>query len=252
MISGLARTSDILQIAAYDGKDLFNTYITPTVNISPKASEITGLKFNFGTNEMTHHGEPVESKPAESVLLDFIDFIRDKKQPLLIGHNIASFDVPILLRQLQRHSLLSEFMLLISGCVDTMKLAKQKYEKKEVGNYKQQNLVSKLLGKEYNAHDASADVLSLHELLQHLNFTEKDVFPFHSEILIRSFSPLLNGKKLTKATVRKLAHCGLSMRHLELAANRNADNGVKSILIEHGFSSRIANALTQVFDRTEE
>jgi hypothetical protein len=37
------------------------------------------------------------------------------------------------------------------------------FKKEDVGNYKQQNLAKKLIGKSYEAHDALEDVKSLHE-----------------------------------------------------------------------------------------
>jgi hypothetical protein len=48
-----------------------------------------------------------------------------------------------------------------SASIDTLKLARKMFKKEDVGNYKEQNLVKKLLGKSY---DALEDVKSLHEL----------------------------------------------------------------------------------------
>lgn len=66
-----------------------------------------------------------------------------------------------------------------------------KFKKSDVGNYKQQNMVSKVLGKEYDAHDASADIKSLYELLSKLDFSEKDIFPINITLLSQSFTPLI-------------------------------------------------------------
>jgi hypothetical protein len=130
-------------------------------------------------------------------------------------------------------------------------LSKRKFNKSDVGNYKQQNLVLKVLGKEYNAHNACADVENLHELLQHLDFTVKDVFPLNVSSLTDSFSPLLkNG--VTKQTARRLAQCGLSFHHLKLAFNRDAGNGVRSVLSEHGFNSRTISAIRNFLASNEE
>ncbi|XP_071162389.1 uncharacterized protein [Mytilus edulis] len=128
--TGLSRKSDITQLAAFDGTTVFNEYVSPREVISPKSSEVTGLTFDFSCDQMYHHGKPVKSRDIQIVLLEFIEFISKKKKPILFGHNIASFDIPILMNKLRQHSLLSEFMLHIYGCIDTIKLARRKFKLK--------------------------------------------------------------------------------------------------------------------------
>ena len=130
---------------------------------------------------MYNHGNPVERKDIKSVLLEFIDFIRKKEKPNLFGLNIAAFDIPILLHHLKQHSLLFEFLLHIIGCMNTLKLAKRKFKKTEFSNYKQQTLVKELVGSECDAHDACADVSSLFLLLDHPDYSEKDIFPIEPQ-----------------------------------------------------------------------
>ncbi|CAG2189198.1 unnamed protein product [Mytilus edulis] len=219
--TGLSRKSDITQLAAFDGTTVFNEYVSPREVISPKSSEITGLTFDFSCDQMYHHGKPVKSRDIQIVLLEFIDFISKKKKPILFGHNIASFDIPILMNKLRQHSLLSEFMLHIYGCIDTIKLARRKFKTKDIGNHKQQTLVTKLLGVEYDAHNACADVTSLFQLLEHFEYSEKDVFPFNSALLTDSYIPLIRASRITKLTARHLAHSGLCLKHLQLAFNRD-------------------------------
>ena len=201
---------------------------------------------------MYHHGKPVDSKDSRIVLLEFIDFLHRKKKPLLFGHNIASFDIPVLLNKLREHGLLAEFMLHIVGCVDTLKLARRKYKTSELENFKQQTLASKLLGITYNAHDASADVTTLFQLLKHLDHSDNDVFPFNITILTDSFLPLVRSAKITNQTSRKLAHSGLCLKHLELAYKRDSENGLKSVLLEHGFNKKTVTAFLKYFTATEE
>ena len=88
---------------------------------------------------------------------------------------IAAYDIPIFLRNLQETHLLPEFLNQITGCIDTLKLCKRKFNKNDIRNFKQQNLVAKILGEEYDAHDASADVKSLYSLIGHLVYSEKDI-----------------------------------------------------------------------------
>ena len=67
---GLSRQSDITQLAAFDGKEAFNNYIMPRKVITATASSITGLFFDFNTNQIYHHGSPVDSKGLHTVLLE--------------------------------------------------------------------------------------------------------------------------------------------------------------------------------------
>ncbi|CAG2205895.1 unnamed protein product [Mytilus edulis] len=248
-VPGLSRKSDITHLAAFDGTTVFNEYVSPREAISPKVSEITGLTFDFSCDQMYHHGKPVKSRDIQIVLLEFIDFISKKKKPILFGHNIASFDILILMSKLRQHSLLSEFMLHIYGCIDTIKLARRKFKTKDIGNHKQQTLVTKLLGVDYDAHNACADVTSLFQLLEHFEYSEKDVFPFNSALLTDSYIPLIRASRITKLTARRLAHSGLCLKHLQLAFNRDSENGLKSILLDHGFN---AKSFTKYFTCTEE
>ena len=59
----------------------------------------------------------------------------------------------------------------VSGYIDTLKFARKDFSKEKVTNYKQQTSVTEILGKQYSAHNAVEDVMSLQELfskeLQH-------------------------------------------------------------------------------------
>ncbi|CAC5411937.1 unnamed protein product [Mytilus coruscus] len=175
--TGLSRKSDITQLAAFDGTTVFNEYVSPREAISPKVSELTGLTFDFSCDQMYHHGKPVESRDIQIVLLKFIDFISKRRNPFFLVITLLKFDIPILMNKLRQHSLLSEFLLHIYGCIDTIKLARRKFKTKDIGNHKQKKtLVTKLLGIEYDAHNACADVTSLFQLLEHFEYSERMFF----------------------------------------------------------------------------
>ena len=44
---GLSRNADITQLAAYDGKNSFNQYVSPNQYISTSAAKITGISYSF-------------------------------------------------------------------------------------------------------------------------------------------------------------------------------------------------------------
>lgn len=91
------------------------------------------------------------------------------------------YDVPILSRLLEEFGLLAAFLQLISGCIDTLKLARQVFSKSEIPNSKQSALVKAFLGKDYDAHNALEDVKSLYQLFAeklHSHCRNVDIFPF--------------------------------------------------------------------------
>ena len=93
--TGLSRNSDILQIAATDGEKTFNCYIAPRQPICAAASAVTGLTFSERNNQLYKNGETVDATTIHKGLLDFIEFLKSYRKPILVGHNIISFDVPV-------------------------------------------------------------------------------------------------------------------------------------------------------------
>lgn len=253
--TGLSRTSDITQISAYDGTNMLNLYVSPRQSISSKASDVTGITFSFERNQMYCHGVPVESVCIRTALLQLIEMIQKKSRPVLVGHNIHSYDVPVLRNLLREFNLLSSFDNLIYGCIDTLKIAKREIPKADVQNYKQQTLVQKFLEIVYDAHNSEEDVRSLYKLF-HLKLKQtcsgKDLFPFNYLSIVEGFSGVIVKKVISKDTARKLSCTGLSLHHLELAYKRNNDDGVKSIMQEHGLKGKTANVFKKFFSEKEE
>lgn len=122
----------------------------------------TGLTYIGGV--LKHNGKAVDSTSASDGLQRFLQFLSQFPDSILIGHNIQNFDLPVLIHQLSKHNLLKEFETAVSGYLDTSKLSRKAFPKADVGNYKQQNLVQKLIGETYEAHNAIADVSSLQNL----------------------------------------------------------------------------------------
>ncbi|XP_033759536.1 LOW QUALITY PROTEIN: uncharacterized protein LOC117341782 [Pecten maximus] len=104
--TGLARTSDIIQIAAVCGKEQLNRYMAPTRTISLEASQATGLTYIGGT--LKHNGHVVQTTTQKAGLENFLKFLNKFTDPILIGHNIQNFDIPILINQLKKSSLETE------------------------------------------------------------------------------------------------------------------------------------------------
>lgn len=236
--TGLARTSDILQIACVCGDRQFSVYTRPTCSISIGASAATGLTYYGGVLKLK--GEAVDSVTIAEGLKQFVDFVSSFPRAVLIGHNIQSFDVPVLIHNLSKHKLLERFEECIYGFVDTLKLSKRIYPKAEFGNYRQENLVQKLLGETYCAHNAEADV----EVLQRL-FLEKLKVNCNGEDLFRlsyysckaSLEPLVKMKVISSVTMRKLVGLSLNLAKLKVIHKRDPNNGIRNV-----FSDPIANS----------
>lgn len=251
--TGLSRDSDIVQLSAFDGITEFNVYIRPNQPISKYATAISGITFSFEKNTVYYNGREVESTDLRLGLLKFFEHLQSHANPILVGHNIMSYDIPVLCHKLHECSMLSEFIQCVYGCADTLKLAHKLYKKEDVGNYKQSNLVNILLGKSYAAHNSLEDVKILHELFtKKLTCHSEDLFPFHIHILQKSFKTMVEKKAMSVATSRKIAGSGLGFRHIMLAHKRDELSGVKTLLGEHGMKGKVVSKMIEYLKAHEE
>ena len=82
---------------------------------------------------------------------------------ILVGHNIARFDIPVLLNSCKTVGISLDTS--VKGCIDTLNIAGRLFTKgKDVSNFKQNTLVTELLNQTYDAHNAVADVEALQQL----------------------------------------------------------------------------------------
>ena len=71
-----------------------------------------------------------------------------------MGHNIKTFDNPLLYRDMKRCGFLQEFKQCVGGFVDTYELFKKEVPKRRgEGMYKQETLVKDFLNLSYGAHN---------------------------------------------------------------------------------------------------
>ena len=102
-----ARNSHITQISATSDKSSINTYVLPKKPITPKAQEITGIKVEG--SKMFCHDKEVKSVGIKEALKMFILFLAQYKKNIIIGHNIKSYDIPVLFCALNNCSIMNEF-----------------------------------------------------------------------------------------------------------------------------------------------
>ena len=91
-----ARTSDIVQFAAACGEKEINIYLTAQSPISLEASTATG--FTYVSGVMKHYDRVVEHTDTctSEGFQQFLEFAKSLGcNPILVGHNIQSFYIPI-------------------------------------------------------------------------------------------------------------------------------------------------------------
>ena len=243
--TSLSATCDIVQIAAQalDGNSLFNCYILPIAPISASSSKVTGLTKQG--NNVFCHGKIVPSVSITEGLELFSNWLSSlNKRVILIGHNIKSFDIRHLRRHVTSHEMQSKFDI-VTGYVDTLPLFKSLYPK--LISYSQPSLYSKLIGGEYNAHNAFSDVTALSELLTAININSNILcnfsmnsssmeeylnFQYKKQINSESFQVLLQNKVLSKGMIEKASGSGLKLEHFHIVFTRDGEIGLRSLLSE--------------------
>ncbi|XP_061169509.1 uncharacterized protein LOC133178849 [Saccostrea echinata] len=257
--TGLARTSHITQIAAAAGDEQFSCFVYPRKPISPQSTNVTGISIKDGI--MYHHGKKVDATSisnAVDMLLKF--FKKFQKRVVLVGHNVESFDCPILMYALDSCKKLDCFSNIVEGFFDTLNFFRM--ERPGLSSYRQEFLCKNLAGIDYDAHDASSDVLSLQSLISHLNiglgnanancrsasFTTASAVDFYKysnvvQVNLPSLQPLVNQKIISCPIAKKIAGSGLQYKHLELAFTRDPIEGIYSLSSEQsGKSVRVTKS----------
>ena len=110
--TGFGKTAEIIEIGAIkvrDGTtvDKFSELVKPTNRISGVVTALTGISQN----------DVADARNISEVLPDFLEFIGND---ILLGHNIASFDIPIV----RRNVAVVMRAMFEPNYIDTMYLAK--------------------------------------------------------------------------------------------------------------------------------
>ena len=233
--TGLGHKADIVQMSAICGSEIYDKYIMPTQSISYQASRVTGLTVK--NSILYHKGQPVNWVTLQEACQGLLEFVQSKSKPLLVGHNIENFDVPVLYNALCKVNLADKFSKAVVGCIDTLRVAKQGFPKTEVENYKQETLVKKYLGTSYEAHNAIADVTALQNLFQQklsqivLQNPYQFVFVFCAPAVKKKLKYLVEKKVISANLCKKLGRGGICIEHLKMAHKREND-GIACLLKE--------------------
>lgn len=236
-------------MAAVCGDESFSTYVMPKEQITPSASEVTGLKLNNGA--LYHNERKVNAISISSALESFLSFIEKQACVILVGHNIKSFDVHVLFHALDSCSLLDRMAHCVQGFLDTKYLFKLVHP--NLCSYRQQHLSDVLLQCTYNAHDAVEDVLMLKRLFDTVQFCDDEhssttcTFQYalsaycYQKVVKRnvpSLQCLVDKNVLSAGMAKKVAGSGLDFECLRLAHSRSAD-GIHALFTEQCGNSSV-------------
>ncbi|XP_070579722.1 DNA polymerase III PolC-type-like isoform X1 [Ptychodera flava] len=236
-------TAEIIQLSAVSGEQQFEGYILPNQPICRIASEKTHLTVENG--KLCYKGKAVQCVPKETCMQKFLYFLQAFDNPILVGHNSRSFDCRYLINSLHDCSLINQFVLTVAGFVDTLPLFRSIYP--GMRSYSQESLTNKFVGKEYEAHNTTADVLMLQTLLETCNVLMSILLEhsFTSDWMIQylhyrkqqsfNYSTLIclvNNKTLSKSMAQKVAGSGLTYRHLHIAYKRGGFESLRGLFTE--------------------
>ena len=248
--TGRETQADIVQIAAISGDKKYNAYVIPRKQMSVEARQIN--KIEVRGSQLYCAGKRVETVGLKEALLGFKSFIDHLNCPLLVGHNIARFDVRVLYHSLCKVGITWDVPM--KGCVDTLSVARKLYKKNpDVSNFSQSTLITELMQQTYDAHNAMADV----EALQTLYYTklkpspsllQELLFHFLTHVYKRSVDMLTEKDIISPAIASKLCKSGLTLSHLKLAYQRGGDVGVRSLLKENIAGKARVTSSTKILD----
>lgn len=92
---------------------------------------------------MYHHGKRVDSKSISTAVDMLLDFCQTfQKKIILVGHNVESFDSPILMYALDRCKKLESFTNIVDGFLDTLKFSELR---DQVFHHTDKNIYVKIL-----------------------------------------------------------------------------------------------------------
>lgn len=199
------RTCHITQMAFLAEEEEFKSYVLPKLPVSKEAQKAAKMENCTITTKKKTHFPFLQLWTAYWLFLEQFG-----KKLILFGHNIQSFDCPVLMHALQVCNKVSEFTEVVDGFVDTLKLFN--FVKPGLSSYRQENLCECLSGIVYTAHNAIGDVSALKTLV------------------LPSLQPLVARKITSQGIARKIAGSGLQYTHLQTAFNHN-QNGISNLCV---------------------
>lgn len=135
------RTSDSVQIDSICWDKSLNTPVNPNNDISEGTSKVKVWSFESGI--LKRHEKPLEPNNTDEGLKQIAMFFTPLSKPFLIGHNIKTFNIPILIYKnliLWKKVSRIKFQVLFT----ILNYRRKMFEKSAVLNYKQDTLIKYL------------------------------------------------------------------------------------------------------------
>lgn len=225
---------------------VFNEFATPKEPVSDEAEAVTGISFDFHSNQMTQHGVEKEHKHTMNVLLDFIDFLKlFGHNIILVAHNCRNFDCIILYNQLLQNNLWKYFCSFVIGFSDTLPFFKQLYP--EFQKHNQATLALEILGEKYAAHDALEDSKMLQKLVMVIGsekmlrstffFSVCQITAHGVQYASCTIQYLCSKNVVSKSIAKKILDSSLNYDCLELAFTRDGYDGLYALLSERNIAT---------------
>jgi len=259
---------EIVQIAAKFELSTFDIYIMPSLQISDKASEVTGLTVK--NNILFYNCLPVTTHSKKDAARSFLQFLkRVGPNIILVAHNCFRFDGPAIVALMKNEGLLNDFISVVVGFADSLSLFKTKLKESrgEKASYKQVVLAEEFLGlnSSKDAHNAVYDIDMLEKLIKHpqINITKNDIqknaksthffiSPKASQLLFNTLKQSLQCEKgsegqksvgLSSHMIKKIAVAGITLDNLLQCYSSSKEQGIKILLAQNvGGKPRITKA----------
>ena len=237
VINFTAIDDEIIQIAAAQSKDsIFNCYVWPKQGCIPsKVSRITGIEIHG--NKMFYNSIEVIYTNLNQALKELFNQFAGMT---LCAHN-ATFDAPMLTIACQQCGI----DIASKGLTFCNTLPMFKEALPNQRSYSQENLVRNIIKKDYEAHNAVADVLTLLELYSEVPTAVRENTKYFFSVLsvkdsilnssnkkkcIGAYKFLTEDKTLSDYMASKLASAGISVEYLQHIANEKSVDGLNSLL----------------------
>jgi len=258
---------EIVQIAAKFELSTFDIYIMPSLQISDKASEVTGLTVK--NNILFYNCLPITTHSKKDAARYFLQFLkRVGLNIILVAHNCFRFDGSAIVALMKNEGLLNNFISVAVGFAESLSLFKAKLKETcgEKASYKQVVLAEKFLGlnSSKSAHNTVYDIDMLEKLIKpQINITKDDIqknakrthffiLPKTSQLLFNTLKQSLQCEKgskgqksvgLSSHMIKKIAVAGITLDNLLQCYSSSKQQGIKILLAQNvGGKPRITKA----------
>ena len=221
----------------------FNRYVTPKIPIEAGAEKATGIIWDGSI--LTVDGIPVNTVNITQAITDFLTWLQQFSDVLLVAHNGRTFDFRVLSYIVNKLDMQSVFLDHVVAFADSLSMFRTKIPK--LPKYTQVFLAQHVCQESYNAHNAIDDVAMLCKILQKANICKEDFEKFSYASDVHFIQEVFNTAKsknvaslhciVAKGVVKmnmaeNIAGSGLHLGHLRLIWQRNGEDGITNVFAD--------------------